>query len=511
MIFRQPQQPGKKMTKVRKSGILLHITSLPSEYGVGDLGPGAYRFADLLKRAKQTCWQVLPLNQPPVSNYPSPYSVLSAFAGNTLLISPELLCKQGLLTRKDIQDRPDFPKKHVNYHAVIPYKTRLLNKAFERFQAMPKNSSYAFFCSQNKSWLDDYALFIALRRHFSLCCWRDWPAELRDRNKQALKSVKLELKDDIEHEKFLQYLFFRQWFSLKHYCNKKDIRIIGDIPIYVTYDSADVWSGPEIFKLTKSKKLRVVSGVPPDFFCKTGQLWGNPVYDWQALKDRGYNWWLRRVRHNLSLFDLVRLDHFRGFIAYWQVPAGHKTAAKGRWVKGPGQDFFGKLLRHFPSCPFIAEDLGHITPAVKRLIKKFEIPSMKVLQYGFDGNWALNSHCPGNYIANSVVYTGTHDNNTIKGWFDKEATLKQKKNLFRYLGRKVPTAQIHWEMVRLAMSSISGLAVIPMQDVLGLGSQARMNRPGTLGGNWTWRLAPGQITAAIAYKLAKLTQTYGRA
>jgi 4-alpha-glucanotransferase len=497
--------------KKRASGILLHITSLPSKYGIGDFGPEAYRFADFLARARQSYWQVLPLNPPSFARNPhSPYNCLSAFAGNTLLISPELLYRQGFLTRKDIQDRPAFPEAQMDYRFVTSYKAKLLNAAFERFKGMPEEADYKSFCLENEAWLEDYAEFTAMHQHFRNRLWCNWPAELRDRKKHALKSMKTQLQPVIEREKFLQYLFYSQWFSLKHYCNKHGIEIIGDIPIYVAYESSDVWSHPEIFKLTRTKKPRVIAGVPPDFFSRTGQLWGNPIYDWKVLRNAGYSWWIRRIKHNLSLFDIVRIDHFRGFIAYWQIPAGSKTAVNGRWVGGPKEDFFNTLFKHFPSLPAIAEDLGYITSDVRAFIEKFQLACMRVLLFAFDGDSATNPHYPHNHVKNSVVYTGTHDNNTVKGWFKKEAKPEQRRKLFGYIGRKVSADRVSWELVRLAMSSVGDATIIPMQDVLGLGEQARMNKPATIRGNWRWRLRPGQIAPSIGKKLAKLTEVYGR-
>ncbi|HUW20052.1 MAG TPA: 4-alpha-glucanotransferase [Sedimentisphaerales bacterium] len=499
------------MTKSRASGLLLHITSLPSKYGIGDFGPEAYKFADCICRARQRYWQVLPLNPPTLIKNPySPYNCLSAFAGNTLLISPELLYRQALLNRKDIRDRPSFPEGHVNYRLVISYKTKLLTAAFERFKGLPDEPDYAAFCSENKDWLEDYATFIALRRHFRRRLWCRWPPEFRDRKKQALKSVRRQLGRTIDREKFLQYVFFLQWHALKKYCNRHGIQIIGDIPIYVAYDSTDVWAHPEIFKLTKAKKPRVVAGVPPDLFSRSGQLWGNPVYDWHALANRDYWWWIQRIRQNLALLDIVRIDHFRGFIAFWQVPAGRKTAVNGKWVDGPKEDFLNTLFKHFPSLPFIVEDLGYITPDVRAVIEKFRLPSMRVLLFAFDGAPAANCHHPHNHVKNSVIYTGTHDNNTVRGWFENEAKPATRRRLFDCLGRTVHARQMHWEFIRLAMSSVGSVTIIPVQDVLGLGEQARMNRPATIRGNWTWRLRRGQITASIIRKLARLTETYGR-
>ncbi len=495
----------------RASGILLHITCLPSKYGIGDFGPQAYSFADFLARARQSYWQLLPLNPiSPRDNY-SPYNCMSTFAGNTLLISPQLLYRRGLLNKKHIQDCPVFPKARVNYHLVDSYKTKLLDAAYQQFNRLPTDSKYEQFCSRNESWLEDYAAFAALHRHFRPRPWCNWPAELRDRKKNALKSVETALHDAIEREKFFQYLFFTQWFSLKRYCNKRGIGIIGDIPIYPAYDSADLWSHPHIFRLTGTKKPRFIAGVPPDLFSRTGQLWANPVYNWKALKDTNYSWWFKRISHCLNLFDIVRLDHFRGFVACWQVPAGRRTAVNGRWVKGPGEVFFRRLFRRFPASRFIAEDLGYITDEVRALIDKFALTGMKVLQFAFEGDSIENPHCPRNYPKNFIVYTGTHDNNTIKGWFKKEAKPEQKKNLFDCIGRRVTADKLHWELIRLAEASAADRVIIPAQDILGLGEQARMNCPASGKGNWVWRLQPQQLTPSVGRKLAKLTEIHGRA
>ena len=500
-----------QIMKKRASGILLHITSLPSKYGIGDLGPAAYRFADFLTAAGQTYWQVLPLNPPTLrKGRHSPYNCLSAFAGNTLLISPDLLYEQGLLTRKELKDRPVFPEAHVNYHSVLSYKTKLLRAAFERFKVTRKDVDYSRFCGENKDWLDDFAVFVALRHHFRSDLWCNWPRGLRDRHRHALEAARTGLENAIERVKFSQYLFFKQWLALKRHCNNRGIRLIGDIPIYVAYESADVWAHPGIFKLTRAKRLSVVAGVPPDFFSRRGQLWGNPVYNWMVLKKTGYSWWIQRIRHNLVLFDAVRLDHFRGLVAFWQVPAGSKNAVAGKWVKGPKEDFFNTLLKYFPSPPIVVEDLGYITPDVRMLIKRFRFPCMKVLLFAFDGDVSTNPHAPHNHIRNCVVYTGTHDNNTVRGWFQKEATPAQTKRLFDYLGRRVSAGKVHWEFVRMAMSSVGNIVIISMQDVLGLGGDARMNRPATVRGNWRWRLRPRQITPAIGRKFKELTETYGR-
>ncbi|MFQ6035639.1 MAG: 4-alpha-glucanotransferase [Sedimentisphaerales bacterium] len=496
--------------KERASGILLHITSLPSKYGIGDFGPEAYRFADFLKKANQTYWQILPLNYTTPRTAHSPYSCLSGFAGNPLLISPELLCRRGLLTKSDIKNVPGLPQASVDYTRVAAYKKRLLQIAFRRFKDAGEPPDFKLFCTQNSFWLDDFASFVVLRQHFGRRLWNDWPTAVRDRNKKALKSIKSQFQQDIDRQLFLQYIFYQQWSDLKHYCRQNGIQIIGDIPIYVTFDSADVWSHPEIFKLSRAKKPRYIAGVPPDYFSRAGQLWGNPVYNWQRLKNSDYCWWMHRIKHNLDLFDLVRIDHFRGFVAYWQVPAAHKSARDGRWAKGPKEDFFNALLRYINPVHIIAEDLGRVTADVRELIHKFGFPCMRVLQFGFDGDANKNPHILHNHIENCVVYTGTHDNNTARGWFSKEAEPEQKKRLFDYLGRKVSAKEIHLILIRLAFSSVARIAIIPMQDILGLGEKARMNRPGTIKGNWRWRLQPGQLTATVARRLKDLTQIYGR-
>ncbi|MFC1783242.1 4-alpha-glucanotransferase [Planctomycetota bacterium] len=496
--------------KKRKSGILLHITSLPSRYGIGDLGPDAYKFVDFLRRAKQSYWQVLPLNPPALTkNSHSPYNCLSAFAGNNLLISPVLLYRKGYLTRKDLQDRPDFPEGCVNYRLVISYKTKLLHTAFKHFKNTPIESDYRNFCSENADWLEDYATFAALHRHFRPRLWCHWPSELRDKKKSALYTMRIKLQSHIEQEIFFQYLFFNQWFCLKDYCNQHKIKIIGDIPIYVDYDSTDVWAHPNIFKLNQAKRPQYIAGVPPDYFSRSGQLWGNPVYNWKTLKNRNYSWWQRRIEYNLSLFDMVRIDHFRGFFAYWQVKARAKTARSGRWVTGPQEDFLEKCLKNV-SSQIIAEDLGFITPDVTELLEKFKLRGMRILLFAFNKESAENPHFLKNHIQNSVVYTGTHDNNTARGWWSKEASAEQKQLLLDYLGRKVSANQIAWEIVKLAMSSIAEMAIIPMQDVLGLGEDARMNRPATVRGNWRWQLCSRQTIPSIAKKLASLTKTYER-
>jgi 4-alpha-glucanotransferase len=436
---------------------------------------------------------------------------MSAFAGDELLISPELLYRQGLLSRTDIASPPQFSEEKVQYRKVIAYKDRLFNKAYKAFRSAPRDIGYDRFCKKHRLWLDDYAMFVVLRDHFDNWFWADWPVGLRLRKDKAMASFAAEFADRIEKQKFLQYQFFIQYEALKQYCVSRGVSIIGDMPIYVTYDSSDVWANPDIFKLTAGKKPTALSGVPPDDFCKTGQLWGNPVYDWDALKKKHYSWWFARVAHNMRLSDVIRIDHFRAFVSYWQVPARYRTAEKGKWVDAPGRDFFNKLFKRFADCRLIVEDLGHITDDVVDLVERFDLPGMNILQYAFDGDAKYGEHRVYNHKKNSVVYTGTHDNNTIRGWFFKDITHGHRRKVFEYFGRRIPASSLHWEMIRLAYDSPANLAVIPMQDVLGLDSAGRMNRPGTIKGNWQWRLKSRQTPGLLADKLARLTQTHGRA
>lgn len=499
------------MNNKRACGILLHITSLPSSFGIGDLGPGAYNFADFLYKAKQSFWQVLPLNPTDPAWFSSPYSSSSSFAGYPLLISPELMIKDGLLTEDDLLPFPNFPKNRVTYQTVSTYKEILFSKAYENFERIPDKQNYESFCSYNAHWLCNFALFRAIKNHFGGKCWGDWPQDIRDRNTEALKALESQLSGQIEKEKFLQYIFFKQWFALKHYCNEKDIKIIGDIPIYVNYDSVDAWTRPEIFKLDEAKRPIFVSGVPPDYFSKTGQLWGNPVYNWDVLRQNGYDWWIQKMKHNLGLFDCIRIDHFRGFVAYWEVPANEKTAINGRWINTPAEDFFNTLLREIPNAPIIAEDLGIITQDVRDIMNRFGFPGMRILQFAFGDNFSKNLYLPHNHIKNCVVYTGTHDNNTLKGWFKKEASTESKNYLFRYIGRKLTERDVNVELVRLAMMSVANLVIIPMQDIVGLGIGARFNIPATTKKNWQWRLSYKQLSDKLSKKLQEMTETYGRA
>ena len=496
----------------RGSGILLHISSLPSSHGIGDLGPGAYRFADFLVETRQCLWQILPLNPTSTVHGNSPYSSFSAFAGNPLFISPDLLLTEDLISVSDLDELPSFPDNKVDYEAVTRYKNKILGRAFERYSVnIGQDYEFERFCVENENWLDDYALFMALKDRFNGTAWCDWPGDLRDRCEDAIRDWSERLKEGILREKFLQYLFFKQWGLLKNYCNDRNIKIVGDLPIYVCYDSCDVWTNPCIFKLNGEKRPEFVSGVPPDYFSETGQLWGTPVYAWDFLKEDGYTWWIKRIEHNLKMFDTLRLDHFRGFVAYWEVHISEKTAINGRWVEAPVYDFFNTLLRHFPSLPFIAEDLGVITPDVREVMNFYEFPGMKLLIFAFGEDMPTNPYIPHNISKNSVVYTGTHDNNTIRGWFNGEASPEDRLRISKYTG-KIPDGEgVHLDFIRYAMMSVANAAVIPIQDLLGLGEEGRMNTPSVCEGNWRWRLMHEEITHSIKKELTEMTEIYGRA
>jgi len=498
------------MLRRRTSGILMHISSIPTRYGIGDFGPEAYRFVDFLESAGQNYWQILPLNHTTGRTGYSPYNCFSAFAGASLLISPDLLWQDGLLTRQEISDPPKFPPDIVDYERVAAYKAGLFDLAFSRFQQIDRSDDYDRFLDEHDLWLGSFATFVALKRHLRGRDWSDWPKALRDRKPAALERSRDELSEAIERERFLQHVFYRQYLHLKHYCNQQGIQVAGDVPIYVAYDSADVWSNPDLFQLDRSGKPKFKAGVPPDYFSKTGQLWGNPVYNWDRLKETNFAWWMQRMKHNLLLFDFVRIDHFRGLVAYWQVPGAHKTAMRGKWMDVPHGQFFRELFRQIPFAAIFAEDLGYITADVREVVARYELPRMNVLQFAFGGDPVRNPYMPHNHAKNSIVYTGTHDNNTTRGWFEKELKGEEKRRLFEYLGRKVAAGDIAWELMRVAMASVAQIAIIPMQDVLGLPAAARMNCPAQSEGNWRWRMRPGKANGQLARRLRQLTATYGR-
>ncbi len=495
----------------RGSGILLHITSLPSPYGIGDFGNDAYKFVDFLAETHQSFWQILPLNLTCPSYGNSPYSSYSAFAGNPILISPERMIKDGFLSESDIKEFPTSQNKKVNYKSVIKFKDKIFCKAYKNSKdRLTEHNEFQRFCNDNADWLNDFSLFISLKEHFKGNIWTRWPRDLRDRKQGALKKWGEKLSDRILQEKFLQYVFFTQWHSLKDYCDLKGIRIIGDIPIYVNYDSCDVWSNPDIFSLDKEKEPVFVAGVPPDYFSTTGQLWGHPVYNWDVLKDTRYSWWIKRIAQNLKLFHMFRLDHFRGFVGYWKIKASEKTAINGEWAEAPAEDFFNVVLNHFQGISIIAEDLGLITPDVTKIMKQFKLPGMKVLLFAFGDDLPTNPYAPHNHVKECVIYTGTHDNNTIKGWFKNEVNAEGKKRISEYIGRTVTDKTINWDLIGLAMMSVADIMIIPMQDILGLDEKDRMNLPASPEGNWEWRLAPEQITPDITKKLSEMTVIYGR-
>jgi len=495
----------------RGSGILLHITSLPSPYGAGDLGRGAYRFVDFLSDASQSYWQILPLNPTNTAYGNSPYSSFSAFAGNPFLISPEIMIEHGILSKSDIKPHPLFPKGKTHYKAATEYKDKILDTAYDKNKGkVEKGREFKKFCSENTYWLEDYSLFISIKKHFNDIKWSKWPVGLRDRRKDTIKQWKKRLSKMIMKEKFFQYIFFKQWYLLKKYCDSKNIQLIGDIPIYVNYDSADVWANPGMFLLDKSGRPEFVTGAPPDYFSLKGQLWGHPVYNWDVLKRFRYSWWVKRIEHNLGLFHMFRLDHFRGFVAYWRILATERIAKKGKWVKAPAEDFFKTLRKHSPYLPMIAEDLGMITSDVREIMNQFGFPGMKVLLFAFGKNLPDNPYAPHNHIKNCVVYTGTHDSNTIKGWYRKEIGPEDRKRLSEYIGKGVSLNTVHWDLIRLAMGSVAGMVIIPMQDFLGLPEGARMNSPARPKGNWCWRVTPEQLSLSLAKRISGITRIYGR-
>jgi 4-alpha-glucanotransferase len=497
------------MSFARAAGILLHPTSLPSRGGVGDFGPAAYEFVDSLAAARQGLWQVLPLG--PLGYGNSPYSSTSAFAGNPLLISLERLAGLGWINPSEITD---FCSQHsgpneVDYAHMFGAKLPLLFEAGRGFvKSMPNRARERFerFCSSNAWWLDDFVLFDALRAKYKLASWNEWPPELARREGSALTRAREELADDLKIRSALQFAFYEQWNALRRYCAVRKIRIVGDVAIFVNYDSADVWKNPDLFRLDENLLPEVVSGVPPDFFSKTGQRWGNPLYRWEVMKQRGYQWWIRRLRWATQNCDYIRLDHFRGFDQFWEIPAADPTAVNGRWVDGPRDDLFHKLSEALGGLPFFAEDLGLITPEVHALRDRLQIPGMAVLQFGF-GDEGAHMYLP-HRSAGKVIYTGTHDNDTTVGWFNSGASEHECHGAQCYLGRS--DDGIHWAFIRAAQSSVADLALVPMQDVLGLGSEARMNTPSMNHGNWSWRLIPGQFNHELIAKLAQLAEVTDR-
>jgi 4-alpha-glucanotransferase len=491
----------------RLGGILLHPTSLPGPGGIGELGPEAVRWLDWLTACGCGLWQVLPLG--PTGYGDSPYQSFSAFAGNHLLISFDLLQQEGLLEAKDLVSQPSFPDDRVDFGPVIAYREGVLRQAAERYRAgagAHLKQELQEFTSAHAGWLEDYTLFMALKAEHGGAPWTTWEGPLRRRDPEALKAARLRLGSDLEDHRFRQFLFFRQWEAIRREAHARKISLIGDVPIFVAHDSADVWARPELFYLDEAGDPSVVAGVPPDYFSPTGQLWGNPLYRWDVLAQTGYEWWIERFRLVLQLVDVVRLDHFRGFEAYWEVPGGSPTAEKGRWVPGPGAEFLEKLRAAVGGLPIIAEDLGKITPPVIELRDRFGLPGMRILQFGFEGR-PEHEFLPHNYPRHCVVYTGTHDNDTVLGWY-QSAGEAHRDFARRYLG--VDGHDICWDMIRCAWASVAEWAIVPLQDVLGLGAEARMNFPSKAEGNWAWRCPPGALTGPLAGRLQDLTFLYGR-
>ena len=502
----------------RLSGILLHPTSLPGRSGIGDLGSEAHRFVEFLADAGQGLWQVLPLG--PTGYGDSPYQCFSAFAGNPLLLSLEKLVEDGLLSAADVAGGPAVPGDEVDYGAVIEFKFPLLDKAFQTFKASAPSSAhkdFETFCGANAAWLDDYALFVTAKEVHQGVVWTQWEKSIAAREPAAVARWASEHADVIASRKFRQYEFFRQWQALHTACRDRGVRIMGDVPIFVAHDSADVWAHRELFQLDAAGEPGFVAGVPPDYFSETGQLWGNPLYRWDALAKSGYRWWIERLRAALGLVDLVRLDHFRGFEAYWEIPAKETTAVKGRWVKGPGAPLFEALRGALGTLPIVAENLGVITPQVEELRARFGLPGMAILQFAFGTDPQGPGFRPHNYTRDLVVYTGTHDNDTTVGWWtggvgDSTRAPEEVEQERALAGKYLATdgADIHWVFIRAILASVADVAITPLQDVLGLGSQARMNVPGRPGGNWRWRYRPEALSDAVRDRLRDLTALYGR-
>ena len=502
----------------RSSGVVLHPTSLPGPYGIGDLGPEAYRFARFVSSSGLGVWQVLPLGPPGFGD--SPYQCFSAFAGNPLLISPDLLTQDALLDKADLEERPDFDPARVDFRAVIDFKLPLLERAYRNFKAAAGNqtgSEFKVFCRSCSTWLDDYALFRAVKELHQGAPWTDWGEAIRRRDPASLAQWREKLSDQIQMHCFWQFQFFKQWSRLKQFCADNGVRIMGDLPIFVAHDSADVWVQPELFELDSAGKPVRVAGVPPDYFSETGQLWGNPIYRWERMRQDGYRWWINRFRSALELVDLIRLDHFRGFEAFGAVPADRPDAVSGEWVPGPGAPFFEAVERELGSLPAVAENLGWITPAVEDLRKRFDFPGMGVLQFAFGSDPQASEFIPHNHTQHMVIYSGTHDNDTTMGWWkggEEETRTRKQMEKERDLARRYLAADGrnpgHWDFLKAVMASVAKLALVPLQDILGLGSEARMNTPGRVSGNWSWRFQADDLASPIRERLLELTWLYGR-
>lgn len=494
----------------RGAGILMHIASLPGEYGIGTLGKEAFKFAEFLETSGLKYWQILPLGH--TSYGDSPYQCFSAFAGNPYFIDYDILREEGILEEEDYkkENYGDNPER-IDYGTIFESKNKVLKRAYDNFKKgnlKELAQKIEKFKTENAFWLEDYALYMSLKNYFKLVSWQEWPDDIKKREPEAIEKYKESLKDEIGFWSFVQYLFFEQWTALKDYTNSLGIKIIGDIPIYVAEDSVDAWSAPENFKMNvKEMKPLFVAGCPPDMFSATGQLWGNPIYDWDAMKKNNYKWWISRIKESLKLYDIVRIDHFRGFEAYWQIPYGEPTAVNGKWVRGPGMSLFNAVKKELGEIDVIAEDLGFLTEEVKEFLAETGYPGMKILEFGFGGG--DSEYLPHNYIKNCIAYTGTHDNDTFLGWFEKTGSKKEVRNAIRYLGLNEEEGY-NWGFIRGIWSSVADTAIAPMQDFLNLGNEARINLPSTLGTNWQWRAKKEDINENLANKIYKFTKLYGR-
>jgi 4-alpha-glucanotransferase len=506
------------MSFPRSSGILLHPTSFPGPYGIGELGPEAHRFEDFLRDAGQRIWQVLPLG--PTGYGDSPYQCFSAFAGNPLLISLDALVERGYLDSGELRSRPDFPDDEVDFGAVIAWKIPLLRRAFQAFQrgSAVQHEAFEAFCEKHSAWLEEFALFMALKEAHNNVAWTFWDADLALHKAEAVERARNQFREEIDCNKFIQFEFERQWCDLKAHCGRNGIRVMGDVPIYVALDSADVWANRELFELDESGKPTAVSGVPPDYFSATGQLWGNPIYRWDMHAKSGYAWWIARLRRSLEMLDMIRLDHFRGFEAYYEIPGGETTAINGAWMKGPGAPLFEALEGALGKLPIVAENLGVITPEVEALRTRFGFPGMAILQFAFGKDPQAPDFKPHNYPHHLVAYTGTHDNDTVVGWWTGTAgagsirTAEDVADELDYARRYLNTdgREINWVMIRTLLASVAATALFPLQDVLGVGSEGRMNLPGTSSGNWRWRFGQEELTPAMGARLKQLVETYER-
>ena len=496
----------------RSSGLLLHPTSLPSKYGVGDLGDGAYEFIDFLKKTNQKIWQILPLNPPGYGE--SPYQCFSAFARNVLLISIDKLMLKGLLTEEEIAIVPNFSENEVEFSKVKKFKEELFLRAFSRFDSSKESEQYSKFREENKYWLDDFCFYMAIKEHFNYVAWNYWDEDIAFRDVEAIEKYRIKLADEIKYQEFLQYIFSQQWNELKQYANKNSVKILGDLPIFIAYDSSDVWVHSDLFQLKSDGNPSKVAGVPPDYFSETGQLWGNPHFNWERMQKDDFLWWRKRFENLLNQVDIIRIDHFRGFEAYWEIDASQKTAIEGKWVKAPGYELFSTIKKYLGELPIIVENLGFITPEVENLKNKFEFPGMKIMQFSFDKKTPKKER-PDGYEKHCIAYTGTHDNDTLLGWYKKTLEDNNTRVLdvlekYHGIGKEMSEKEVCWRLFETLYKTNASIAVLPMQDILCLDNDGRMNYPSTIGGNWLWRYKSQDLTQEIEKKLKNLSSKYNR-